>query len=268
MKRTLSRLIVIVPSIIAFILATGTALAANIAWTTCTNGLFDHTACWTGGALPDTGDNAVLNGPPATFTVRWDNSTLANWNAATGNALAEVTNTDLTLGANGADVTFLSDLGTGAHSYRLTGDLGVNGGQTLNLGSAIPASADPINVIVGSFIRVGTSSAGTLNVRDGSTLSGALTIIDDTATVSGSGSTWSSTGGFEVARSGTANLTVDDGGTVSSASGILGRLTAGGSATITGAGSMWTMTGLFRVGLQRSSFLNIEDGGAVSSGNG
>lgn len=268
MKQTNIRLIVTSVAMIASILASGTALAANITWTTCTAGLFDDVACWAGGVIPDTADTAVLTGPPANFTVRWNASTLANWNGATGNALAEVTNTNLTLAANSAEVTLLSDPGSGAHSYRLTGDISVNGGQTLNLGSAIPANADPINVIAGSVISVGNSGAGTLNIRDGSTLAGGLVIIDDSASVSGVGSTWTSSGGFEVARSHTATLTIADGGTVSSASGYIGRLTGGGTATITGAGSLWTMTGLFRVGWQRSGVVDIVSGGAVTSANG
>lgn len=257
-----------------FVATCGSAVAADVAWTDCSDGRFDDNACWSGGAVPDVGDDVRLDAPLPSFAVRWDGATLANWNMATGNALVEVTNNRLNVG-NGVDVTLYSESGSGGHSYRILGDAEIGGGATLNLGAADAALGDPIALFVGGTVDVGLAgSTGSLNVRDGSELTSTTTSIvaqltgsHGTVNVSGTGATWTVLSSLEIGRLGTAFLNISDGGGVSNTSAIISRLGGSGAVTVAGAGSQWTNTGLLRVGFagRGNGSLAITDGGTVTS---
>ena len=87
------------------------------------------------------------------------------------------------------------------------------------------------------------------------------------ATISGTGSTWS-TFNLSVGYSGNGTLKVESGGQVSDSTGYLGYDSgATGTATVTGAGSTWTTSGEFFLGYSGSGTLWVLAGGRVSSGN-
>ncbi|MDO9412062.1 MAG: autotransporter domain-containing protein [Pseudolabrys sp.] len=67
---------------------------------------------------------------------------------------------------------------------------------------------------------------------------------------------------------GTGTLTIQNGGAVSSNSGIIGfSTTAAGTVTVDGAGSSWVNTGQLAVALAGTGVLNIQNGGIVSNGS-
>jgi len=129
-------------------------------------------------------------------------------------------------------------------------------------------------------LYVGYSGTGTLNIEAGGQVSstyGRLGYMPDgggtgaatgTATVTGAGSTWTTSGDFYVGCSGTGTVNVEAGGQVSNTSGYLGVQSGStGTATVTGAGSTWTSGDLY-VGYRGTGTLNIQNGGQMSNTNG
>ncbi|MGJ4857694.1 autotransporter outer membrane beta-barrel domain-containing protein [Labrys sp. La1] len=119
----------------------------------------------------------------------------------------------------------------------------------------------------------------TVDVTAGGAIESGITHLsyyegsDTTATVSGTGSSWTTTGELIVGRLGTASLTVEDGGKLKSASATLGQLVSNtgvasnGTVKVSGAGSSWENTGTLVVGDNGKAGLTIEDGAKVTSGN-
>lgn len=125
------------------------------------------------------------------------------------------------------------------------------------------------------FVGKVNGSSGTLNVENGGAVSSRAGYIGDlngstgAVTVTGAGSTWT-TGNYSlfVGKTGDGTLNVEDGGDVSSMTGIIGEYGIG-VATVTGAGSTWTTNNSsLIVGIHSGSngTLIVKDGGAVSSG--
>ncbi|MCI0334884.1 MAG: hypothetical protein L0228_16850 [Planctomycetes bacterium] len=118
-----------------------------------------------------------------------------------------------------------------------------------------------------SQLDVGQSSnsTGTLTILNGGLVSGSSSWVRSTgtATVSGDGSTWNNSLGLTV----DSNLTIDDGGSVTSGTADIGLLSStDSSVTVAGAGSQWTIAGELRVGRFFSrGTLNVTNGGIVSS---
>ena len=82
--------------------------------------------------------------------------------------------------------------------------------------------------------------------------------------------TWTdvSTTGY-IGNSGTGDLTITNGGSVSSFKGYIGYNSGStGTVTVTGAGSVWTNSGAVYVGNSGRGELTINNGGAVSVWSG
>ena len=99
-----------------------------------------------------------------------------------------------------------------------------------------------------------SSALGIIAVDTGST--GAVT-------VNGAGSGWTTAGDLYVGSSGSATLTILNGGGVSiGGSSYLGVASGAiGAATVDGAGSSWTISGNLGMGSQGSGTLTIRNGG-------
>ncbi|HWU98741.1 MAG TPA: autotransporter domain-containing protein [Oxalicibacterium sp.] len=113
-------------------------------------------------------------------------------------------------------------------------------------------------------------SNGTLTVESGGQVSNVRGYIGTffghtgNATVTGTGSTWTSSLILFVGNDGTGTLTVSNGGQVSSDRGYIAA--GGGStgnATVTGAGSTWTSAESLYVGQSGTGTLTVSNGGAV-----
>lgn len=125
----------------------------------------------------------------------------------------------------------------------------------------------------GGVLYVGEFGAGELRVENGAAVSndglgvlGREADSEGTATVAGTGSTWTSNGFLLVGDQGMGTLAVADQGEVISNSQV--RIADGpastGVATVIGAGSKWTNSDQFAVGFWGNGSLTIADGGEVT----
>ncbi len=195
----------------------------------------------------------------------------------------------------GGSITFD---GAGAHGFladTTIGDTGVGALRILNgaqltvfnpYGYVVVASqaGSSGTVLVGGTgstwtnngdLYVGVSGTGSLSIADGGRVSNALGWLgagnylakgSGTATVSGSGSTWTNNGQLILGFAGTGSMSVSDGGNVSNGNGYLGYYSGDtGRATVSGAGSKWTNTGGLDVGHSGSGRLDVTAGGQVSN---
>lgn len=148
----------------------------------------------------------------------------------------------------------------------LIGRIGVQSGSTgaVRISGAGSTWSNDILLIVGY-----QGSVGTLEVTNGavvvSNAIGGIIGADPGSrgevTVSGAGSTWTSSS-LEIGASGEGRLDIIDGGAVSSSRAEI-RGTRG-VVTVTGVGSTWT-SGSLEIGASDEGRLDIADGGAVSS---
>jgi T5SS/PEP-CTERM-associated repeat protein len=157
---------------------------------------------------------------------------------------------DLVIGDHGfAGTAFFVDAMVAADNIQV----GLNGTGTLDV----------------SFLAVLSSASGQIGVNPGSM--GTATVKGAAVVESGE---WNVANTLAVGISGTGNLTISDGGKVTSTTGILGADGSGvGTATVTGANSNWTMTGNLLLGggqlgdLGGEGTLFVQTGGSVNVGN-
>jgi T5SS/PEP-CTERM-associated repeat protein len=133
---------------------------------------------------------------------------------------------------------------------------------------------------------VGNDGTGTLTIENGGTVTSTFAAISlyggpsgssGTATVTGAGSTWTSSDNFVVGGTasggmtasigqGNGTLNISAGGTVSNVNGYLGSDTgAVGTVNVDGAGSTWTNSGTLTIGRNGGGTLDISNGGVVSN---
>ncbi|NIJ42096.1 outer membrane autotransporter protein [Parvibaculum indicum] len=150
----------------------------------------------------------------------------------------------------------------------------IDGGTTEEVNGA-GGGTQPSPWNVGDNLRVGNTSAGTLNILNGGevdNLNGTVGFANGSTgevTVTGTGSSWTNTGILDVGLYGGGALNIEDGGAVDSSSGRIGNgALATGEATITGAGSSWTNSTNLTVGGEGTGTLNIADGGSVGNVDG
>ncbi|MCC5829644.1 MAG: PEP-CTERM sorting domain-containing protein [Phycisphaeraceae bacterium] len=138
-------------------------------------------------------------------------------------------------------------------------------------------------LLEGSLI-VGRSGDGTLMISNGGTVSSGGGGIGDSfgstgkVTVDGPDSTWTNTGNldlggvapfFSSSLGGDGELTISNGGTVSSREGRIGNARQStGTVTVDGAGSTWTNSHDLRIGLAGIGTLSITNGGTVVNPGG
>ncbi len=134
-----------------------------------------------------------------------------------------------------------------------------NGGLFVGYGYAYDESSGTGTLIITNGGTV-LSAGGSIGSNDGSS---------GTATVSGTGSTWTSSGSLSVGHEDTGALSITDGGVVSNTVGTLGYYSGiSGTATVSGAGSTWNNSDDLYVGRYGMGTLSITDGGAVSNTDG
>jgi len=141
-----------------------------------------------------------------------------------------------------------------------------------------PASPSPWNPVLNSY--VGSNSAGTLNIEGGGIVANTTAVIGRTKTgigtvkVSGAGSAWHNADTLELGQLGTAKLSIENGASVSSFTGMIGNgiisspsgnIRSNGSVTVTGNGSNWVNTDRLSIGAFGDAQLSIEAGGKVSN---
>ncbi|HUV40064.1 MAG TPA: PEP-CTERM sorting domain-containing protein [Planctomycetota bacterium] len=127
-----------------------------------------------------------------------------------------------------------------------------------------------------SHLTVGIHGDGSLSITNGGSVStnsyaylGEYTGSSGEVTVSGAGSTWTSSSTLYVGGIGEGSLAVTGGGAVSNVNGLIGLDTgSSGDVTVSGSGSTWTNSGYLRVGDYGTGSLAVTDGGKVSNTEG
>ncbi|MFT5415740.1 MAG: fibronectin-binding autotransporter adhesin, partial [Gammaproteobacteria bacterium] len=123
---------------------------------------------------------------------------------------------------------------------------------------------------------VASGGNGTLNIRNGGSVSNTVGIIGDNvgltgaATVDGEDSSWLNGGGLIVGHGGNGTLNILNGGSVTTTTfaSIGDSSTATGTATVDGMGSSWLNDGTLDVGFSGNGTLNILNGGSVTNTDG
>jgi T5SS/PEP-CTERM-associated repeat protein len=249
---------------------------------------------WDGGGVPQNGDALVFAG----------NTGLVNDNDYVGLSVS-----GLSFAAGAGAFTLQGLVNTGTYRLAVTGDLSnhSSNAQTINLlidargtgpqlwdggthGMAInrPVTvgdgatvtlANRLNIFNGNFFTLGGAQVPgdtVLNITSGSTMfsQGGLIARDlgshGLVKVSGAQSSWgTSSFGLQVGHSGNGQLTIEDGGRVTSHYGDLGGEVSGtGTGNVTGANSQWVVSREMTVGVRGLGLLTIADGGLVSNGMG
>ncbi|MEX2308097.1 MAG: hypothetical protein WD738_10920 [Pirellulales bacterium] len=150
--------------------------------------------------------------------------------------------------------------------------LGLNSGSIGSV-SVSGAGSSWSNPVYGLW--VGVSGGGTLSITsDGDVTSGPGIVgyspgATGAVTVSGTGSSWTSSSELRVGSAGSGTMDIELGGQVSNTNGYIGSaVNSFGEVNISGNNSTWTNSGFLLVGAGGSSFLNVSNGGDVSNGSG
>lgn len=156
--------------------------------------------------------------------------------------------------ANTLDVGLAGDgfleIAAGGTVTSYAGFVGLNGHGAVSLHGVDSTWNVTDEIIIGAF---GSTGVGSMTVRDGSVVSSGKASIgyigSGDVLVQGSGSQWLSNGYLYVGSgSGSASLVVEYGGTIASATGVVGLDFGYGDAFITGANSAWNLTGGLTIG--------------------
>lgn len=186
---------------------------------------------------------------------------------------------------NGSQLTIVDTLAIGNAG---TGELNITDGGTVNNESMSGPTQTQIGAMdgmgtvnvtglgsslsVAGLLIVGKDGNGTLLVSNGATVSntGQAQIASEATgtgnvTVTGMGSTWTSTDALFVDVSGTGRLTVSSGGSVASGADVnIGTsATSDGMATVIGSGSTLSSAATTRVGFSGVGQLDVHSGGKV-----
>lgn len=280
----------------------GAARADSVYWNGGTNDWFlDSNWVWDG-HTPNAGDTAridttgvVIDGAGAYVGTLF----LGLGSAADLTIQDDLTSDSVSLGWNSGSIGSATITGVG-NAWTNSGAIYVGNG-----GDGVISIMDGATVSTGEMtIAAGTTSTGTVNLQDNASLTtsgllyvgfggdassgghGYLNILSGSdvtsadsiiangtntigdALVSGTGSTWTTTGGLLVGGGGVGTLDVMDGGFVQSGTATIANLASasGSSVNVDGAGSQWSVLGDLYLGASGSGTLNVTDDGSVELG--
>ena len=177
---------------------------------------------------------------------------------------------DLSVGVAGTAALTIADGGQVtafqafvARQVNSSGTISIEGpGSTLTLNTA-------------SEVYVGYGGSGRLDITAGGQLKGGGGTLgrdagsSGTATVSGTGSAWSTGGSIDVGEHGDGRFEITDGGQVESRYGYVGVYTGStGTVIVDGSGSVWDIESGLGVGGEGGATLSVTAGGRISSGSG
>ncbi len=238
--------------------------------------------------------SATVTGPGSSWTT--GSLDVGQGSTATLNVLAgglmQSNNTSIGTLANSSGAATVSGAGSQWNDSGVTsiGNNQGNGVLLVEAGGILNSSAGQLGVTPGatgiatvtgpgtrwnsaSFLSVGESGVGTLNIAAGGVVStgsdswlGTNPGAAGVTTVTGIGSHWDNSGSLSVGEFGTGALHVEAGALVSNIDAFLGKEAgATGAVTVTGPGSTWNNSGQLYVGFLGDGTLTVADGGEVHS---
>lgn len=216
----------------------------------------------------------------------WDNGVPSTASAVIGGITSPTpANSPLINGGNAST----SDLLLGAVSGG-NGTLTLQGGATLvSTGSAFgvmlgSASGGTGNVLVtgaGSSwtmqgdefaLEIGSLGTGTLTIADGGAVTSWRAFVGrevgstGSVTVTGTGSTWTSTSDLEIGAAGSGTMELDDGARADTRFVYIGFNSGGtGVARVSGSSTHWSADGSFHVGYSGAGSVTLDSGGTLST---
>lgn len=280
----------------------GAAQADSVYWSGGTNDWFvDSNWVWDG-HTPNAGDTARIDAPGVVIDGAGANVGtlfLGLGGAADLTMEDDLTSDSVSLGWNSGSTGSATITGAG-NDWTNSGAIYVGNG-----GDGVISILDGAAVTTGEMnIASGTTSTGTVNLQDNASLTtsgllyvgfggdassgghGYLNILSGSdvnsadsiiangtntigdALVSGTGSTWTTTGGLLVGGGGVGTLDVSNGGFVQSGTATIANLASasGSSVNVDGAGSQWSVLGNLYLGASGSGTLNVTGDGNVELG--
>ncbi|MGD9690421.1 MAG: beta strand repeat-containing protein [Phycisphaerales bacterium] len=246
------------------------------------------------GRMPDGAGAVTVIGANSLWTC---SSTLAVGGSGDGTldifAGGRVTSTDCVVGqsagsgglvtVSGPDATLQCDSLTvgfqGEGTLRVMSGGAVTTQGAGSIGSASTTNGSIADVIgtgsvwdVGGNLEVGSAGNGLLRIQQsgeaavgGNVLLGLLVGSNGSGVVMGEGSALNTTGSLIVGyRSGSGDLTIQDGADVTCSQASIGNSSGTGIAFVNGAGSTWNISGALGLGFNGSGSLGITGGGSVS----
>lgn len=280
----------------------GAARADSVYWNGGTNDWFlDSNWVWDG-HTPNAGDTARIDttgvvidgagayvgtlflglGSAADLTMEDDltsDSVSLGWNSGsigsatiTGVGNAWTNSGSIYVGNGGDGVISILD-GAAVSTVEMNIAAGTTSTGTVNLQDNASLTTSGL-LYVGFGGDASSGGHGYLNILSGSDVTSADSIIANgtntigDALVSGTGSTWTTTGGLLVGGGGVGTLDVMDGGFVQSGTATIANLASasGSSVNVDGAGSQWSVLGDLYLGASGSGTLNVTDDGNVELG--
>jgi T5SS/PEP-CTERM-associated repeat protein len=284
------------------------ATADDDVWKTAVSGTWSAGANWVDGSPPNIFDEVAFNLPGA-YTVSFSadpdpihrltlsggaNVTFASSSrppspivprtlhlVGTSDGDLSVGNGTLTLG------TTTGGFPSTSHPFHLNADhtVGVSGTLNVKFNSDVNAAILDVNGqlnITGTGSSVTTSSFGVLdgavNVTQGGLVQSGNAGILGAVAVSGAGSRWVSSGGWQVGGITSSDLQSHDGVVTITGGGLVENLTASlgggniggppftGSVSVADSGSLWKITDQLELGHFGIGIVNVQPGGTVSVG--
>ncbi len=200
--------------------------------------------------------------------IGWQSSSIGSTATVTGSGSAWTLSNSLYVGNSGQGAMTIS---AGGHVSSLNGYIGTEylSGQTSSM--EVTGSGSTWSVTNDIVAGYDTNASGSISINDGAVVTaGGQGMLGHTAGSTGTATvddaTWNVTGDFNVGWHGSGNLTIRNGGTLSSNRSYIGNETDGsGSATVTGSGSSWTTTGNLYVGAGGSGTLTVAESATVAA---
>lgn len=259
------------------VLSSGSGIIGNNANSTGTVNVVS--GAWTTSGILTVGDNG--NGTLNLTSGSVTNSFSYIGNSTSGTGTVNVSGgiwknySTLMVGNSGSNNSLV--IFNGGKVQNAEGAVGYNFGSSYNsvlvTGTNSLWTNTGINVgMRGTYNSLGISNGGKVQV-DYAYIGNESASSNNTVTVTGAGSAWTSAQGVTVGSNGNRNrMVISDGGNVQNVNGFIGRYTNNASynsVLVTGVNSTWTNTGNLNVGLGGSSnSVVVSNGGVVRNVNG
>ena len=274
--------------VIVFFLAAD-LFAGTIDWFNTAGGTFQSGNNWVGGVAPGSNDSAIF-GYNSTFKAAPQPIGIT-FSASAANFNADVQDAAFTfnLGGNTYSPGFIN-IGNARDADAVAGTaiLNISNGTVSDASGVmgfVAGSSGTVNLSGAnstwnnsSFVQVGASGAGVLNILNGAKVTGqALDLgvfvagASGTVTLSGVGSSWTGSGALDFVRvgnNGSGSLNVNGGATGSNSGAFIIGAPGSGTVLLSDSGTSWTSAGQAQVGNGGTGILTVTNSATLTTNKG